>query len=346
MHNRHRIAEAPAKTRHRLRRKRYLGHQHAGGLPLVKHMLDRLQINFGLARAGNAINQHHLTTCPGAGSIDNAKGFPLPGGKGWFRRGSKRAQLHAAHAPAPEKLDGAMLFERLQHTRYRAEFGGKLGHAQFAAAQRLEHCNLLHGVLARHKAIDSGAELYPAIVHLTHFRLLDTPMPIAPANHARHGGRGREQTHARGKRRDVALGQILRAGSAFFVEIRGAKHPDDGLHLGGVDAHPSRITCRVGERNHEADRLPAPEGHQHGATDAHRVIAVGSIGRRIGVGRIERLRGDVEYHGCEFHAHQYSKRPRTRLPQQKNRWVLNGTQRFFDASSKRYRRRPRTGKNP
>ena len=51
----------------------------------------------------------------------------------------------------------------------------------------------------------------------------------------------------------------------------------------------------------EADGLPRPERHEHGAADLDRLVAR-FFRDGVGVRRVERLRGYVQDDGCEFHA--------------------------------------------
>ena len=54
MQQRDRIAEPRAEYAHDLRRKRYFGHEHDGGLADCERFFDAVEINLGLAAAGHA----------------------------------------------------------------------------------------------------------------------------------------------------------------------------------------------------------------------------------------------------------------------------------------------------
>ena len=78
MHDCDRIAETPAKTRNRLRSQGYLGDEHDGALAAGEGILDRLQIHLGLARTGNAVDEHDFPASPPLGVPDNLERLRLP----------------------------------------------------------------------------------------------------------------------------------------------------------------------------------------------------------------------------------------------------------------------------
>ena len=252
------------------------------------------------------------------------------------RRLAERVDRHSAHPAAALHAHDALALQRLERRGHGAELGGQLRHAQLARAQGRHDGRLLDGVLARLEGAERRAGHHPAVVHLAHGRFLQPPIALARAHHARHAARRREQAHARRERRQVALGEPLGACGAFLVEVRLGQRAHDGLEPAQVDAGTRAARARAGilvlgaeavmrfvrrflgvrarpfrncgihlfERHHETHRLPVPERHQHGA--AHQDGQLGCLRRRVfghevGVRRVERLRGDVQYDRCESH---------------------------------------------
>ena len=78
VHDGHRVAEAPAEAPHRLRRERYLGHEHARRAPRGERRLDGLQVHLGLARPGDAVHDHHLARPALPRRIDSRERRSLP----------------------------------------------------------------------------------------------------------------------------------------------------------------------------------------------------------------------------------------------------------------------------
>ena len=255
----------------------------------------------------------------------------LPAGR---QAGSRNAK--AAHPAATLHTHDALTLQRLERRGHGAELGGQLCHAQLARAQGRHDGRLLDGVLARLEGAERRAGHHPAVVHLAHGRFLQPPIALARAHHARNAAGRREQAHARRERRQVAFGEPLRARGAFLVEVRLGQRAHDGLEPAQVDAGMRTAGARAGvlvlgaeavmrfmrrflgvrawpfrrrgarlfERHHETHRLPVPERHQHGA--AHQDGQLGRLrlrvfGHEVGVRRVERLRGDVQYDRCESH---------------------------------------------
>ncbi len=121
------------------------------------------------------------------------------------------------------------------------------------------------------------------------------------AHHARHAAGRREQAHARRQRRDVAFREPLRARSPLLVEVRAAHRAHDALELGRVETCGPIAFGALLDADDEADGLPRPERHEHGAADLDRLVAR-FFRDGVGIRRVERLRGYVQDDGCEFHA--------------------------------------------
>ena len=120
----------------------------------------------------------------------------------------------------------------------------------------------------------------------------------------------REEPHARRQRGDVALREPLGARRALLVEVRAAHRPDDRLDARRIDAELLRLALL--QADDEPDGAPRAERNQDRASHLDgvfggvfdRSLRLGRDG--IGVGSVERLRGDVQNDGGEFHATQYS----------------------------------------
>ena len=217
VHNGHGVAEAPAKARHCLRRERYLRHEHACRVPCSECCLDGLKIYLGLARAGDAVDEHHLPRLACTRCVDSRKRFGLALRKrrlaagneersrrlgrfrtvGRFRRPAGRRNREAPHPPAALDANDALALQRLESDRHRAEFCSELRHAQLARAQRRHDGSLLDGILAGLEPIECRTRHHPAVVHLADGRFLEPPVARVRAHHARHASRRREQAHAR-----------------------------------------------------------------------------------------------------------------------------------------------------
>ena len=222
-------------------------------------------------------------------------------GVGPFRRPAGRRSLEAPHATAVLDAHDALLLQRLERRRHRAELGRQLGHAQLAALEGGRDGRLLHGVLARLEVRERRPRHHPAVVDLPHRRLFETPVASLRAHHARHAAGRREQAHARRQRRDVAFREPLRARSPLLVEVRAAHRAHDALELGRVETCGPIAFGALLDADDEADGLPRPERHEHGAADLDRLVAR-FFRDGVGVRRVERLRGYVQDDGCEFHA--------------------------------------------
>ena len=89
VHDRDQIAEAAAEAAHRLRRKRDLGHEHAGRAPLGKRLLDGAQVELGFARTCDAVDNDHLAAGMLARAVDGREGTILPRRERRLRRGGE-----------------------------------------------------------------------------------------------------------------------------------------------------------------------------------------------------------------------------------------------------------------
>ena len=206
--------------------------------------------------------------------------------------------------------DDALFGKRLEGGRNIAELQGELCSAQVTALEGLEDLLLFDGVFARGEICSSGPQRNPPVVDFPRCRAFQTPIPALRAHHARYTARRCEQAHACRKRRDVAAREPLRAGGALLVEIRMAHGALDVLELGGVKPAGDGIGLAFEKLDHEADHLPPAQGDNDRTAHAYVVIAWFDLFRHaIRIGRVERLRGDVEYDRCEFHALKYT-RPR------------------------------------
>ena len=226
MHDRHRVAEATAEAGNRLRRERDFGHEHDGVATCRERRLDGLQVHLGLARARHAVDEHHLAALRRARLLDRRERLLLTRREARLRRRNerfaRRAALplrHPAHAPAPLNAHDVLIGKRLDGRRHRTELKRELGHAQLASLERVDHRNLLHGVLARREIGRRRSERHPAVVDLAHRRFLEAPAALAHMDETGNAARRREETHARGERRDVALGEKTRAGCPLLIEV-------------------------------------------------------------------------------------------------------------------------------
>ena len=96
MHDRHGIAEAAAEAPYCLRGQRDLGHEHARRATPRKDPLDSLQIHLGLARARDAVDEHHVAVGGIAGGGDGVERLRLARGELRLARGSMRC-VFVAH---------------------------------------------------------------------------------------------------------------------------------------------------------------------------------------------------------------------------------------------------------
>ena len=180
VHDRHRIAEATAKSRDRLRREGDLGNEHNGVASASKHALDRLQVHLGFTGAGDAVDQHDLPLRALDARVHDRKRFGLTCGKTGLRRESRTyallaRQRRASHPPSPLDTHDPLRLKGLHRGGNRAELEGELRHAQIAPTQSLDDRSLLDRVLARGEIFGGGSQRHPAIVNLPHRRLLEAP---------------------------------------------------------------------------------------------------------------------------------------------------------------------------
>jgi hypothetical protein len=246
------VAEPRPEARHRLRGEADLGHEHDRAAAAGQGRLDRGQVDLGLARAGDAVQQQLARRLRRAveGGDDLIHGAPLLGEQ--LGDGGGGVELGAAGTAAQARAarrDQAALLEPAQDPAVGADRRGQLAGRHLAAAQRLEHGPLL-GAEARFggKRLlagdgDLGAQLGPR----------PHPLPARP-----------------GARREHEL-QAARRGRAVLGGDPEAE-PDELGRRPGLErferlGEPLRRQLgALGEADDDAQRAPpAPERHAHDA---------------------------------------------------------------------------------
>ena len=312
-----------------LARSRDAVHEHhvtVGGIASGGNGVERMRLarrELGLRRRGK-----RLRAIAGRQDRVDAKAARFPAGPtpidARYRalRHTRRIFGKPAHAATMLDDHRALRLQGLERGRHRPQLRGQLAHAQLTAAQGLHDRDLLDGIRPGRELLKRRPCDHPSIVHLADCGLLEAPTAVAPVHHARHAARRREQAHTCRQRRDIALGEPQGARSALFVEVRLADGALDCLELARIDAlrplRPAGLPI-FAKRHHEAHGAPVTERHQHRTT--HRdgeiaperaVVAITGafacggeqplLGDCIGIRRIERLRGYVQDHRCQFHS--------------------------------------------
>ena len=262
MEHGHHVAETPAETSHGLRGERDLRHQHDGGASLGEHPLDGLQVHFRLARPGYPVHHHDAAVTGIAGAADAFQGLRLPlreprlgAGDEVFPRTLRCG--HPAQAATMLYHNDSARFQGLERRGDVPIFGGELAHAQRTHLQGCQDSFLFDGPLARLEALRVGTQPDPAVVYLAGCRLAHHPLPVLLANR-RSAARRREQAHAAGKRRDIALRQEAGAFGCGFIEEGLPQYRLDGLRL-GAQRFVDFILALQG--HDEAHGLPMAERH-------------------------------------------------------------------------------------
>jgi hypothetical protein len=143
---RERRREALAKTPDELRRESDLRHQYQGSPALREHARDQVQIDLGLAAAGDAVQQIGAKARkPGADGFDRARLLRVEGKSLRLSLCQRRRRCEERHI---ERLDPAALNETA-HERTRV--GRKRGQLLRAATRLFDEVQQ-HGALARRAA--------------------------------------------------------------------------------------------------------------------------------------------------------------------------------------------------
>jgi len=135
---RHLRAEARPEAPDGLWRERYLGHQHAGVPTALEHRLDRLKVDLGLARAGDAVEHDDLTGPSLECATDRGECLVLSGRELPVARRRLLTNDRITHPPAMLDADRPRRDQSLERSVDRTKIGGQLRHANRAGRERVE----------------------------------------------------------------------------------------------------------------------------------------------------------------------------------------------------------------
>ena len=250
------VAEAGAEAGDGLRGEADLGDQDDRPAAAGERRLDRRQVDLGLARAGDAVEELL------AGRVGLAVERRDEGVDGGLLLGEELRRVDrggeagggggAAHARIAGG-DQAALGEPAQGRAVGADRGGQLRRRHLAALdQRLEHRPLLHPepLAALQRRLAGGQDLGPQLGLRPH-RAAGAAGPGPRRQHQREAARGRRAVLARHP--EAELDQLRR-----------------GARLERLDRlrEPLRRQLRgLGELDHDAEQPPRPERHPHQAAD-------------------------------------------------------------------------------
>ena len=255
---------------------------------------DRAQVDFGLARAGDAVDDDAAARMGPIGSVDRRNRLLLAADE--LRAGCRGKRGYRVfgtlgrppQAASLEDFDGPMLDKGVQRRRHGPVFGGEVGHAQLAGGKSLQDRDLLDRRLARREIGRVRRQPHPAHVDFLGGGLFQTPA-VPAVHHTGNTARRREKADARGKGRQVAFGKEGGAGGAVGVEEGPADYPLDRLHL-RRDTRQGQLVPReqaglafvgLAHLHHETHGPPPAEGHDDGAPHGEVVHAFGhGVGAR------------------------------------------------------------------
>ena len=245
MQHRHLVAETRGETLHRLRRKRDFRHHHDGALSQSEDVRDRLQINLGLAAAGDAVKQQRFL---GRGENAIQRALLLRIERQRFRR-----QNPFVHEGRTELLPGGDLEEpflphQLERGGRGVQFGAELVHPAASQPDDLVVNPLLPGGY-----LDLSGRQGRS----------DEKQFFGPGPRFQHGRRHRCLEHAFDGGGDVG-GEPARKFQQRRAEKRHlVQYPVDRLEFAGKVA--GRLVA--GQLQHEPLRRPAPERNRKKLAD-------------------------------------------------------------------------------
>ena len=267
----HVVSEAATKAPHRLRRERDLGDKHDGTAPARELALDGVEVDLGLARARDAVDEHDVAdsrVCrPGDGgersllAVREASRPRRP-----RARERRRRACRATHAPAVLHGDHTMLEQGRHHGARPRHERRELRHALRARAERLDDALLALGVGTGPKRPALVGERYPAVIDGLGALGHERPVAALLARDA-HGLAGwQHEAQAHGERRCVLAGNPGREASAHLVEGGGREDGPHRLHARPVHAgrgllgKPHHVTHHVAVAKAHKDAAPHEAG--------------------------------------------------------------------------------------
>ena len=135
MQDGHGVAQAGAKFLRHPWGERNLRHQHQGGLPRPQGMLDQPEVDFRLAAAGHAVQEHGRKPAGAQRGDQGLQGFPLLLGQdpGLIRAAGVRPPQGIARHLLPAQPDQSPLLQALQGRPGEGKELAKTGQAQHAS---------------------------------------------------------------------------------------------------------------------------------------------------------------------------------------------------------------------
>ena len=249
------VAEAPAEALHGLGREGDFRHEGDGPLPRVQRGLDGGEIDFRLAAAGHAVQQHDARLGRGHFRADGGERRFLLVRQRRGRRGQDRQpDVGIAADHAFFQRNPALLFEAAQAVEGHAGFLRQRGGGRFAALFQRGPGGGLLGAFLRQRGLflrggrglgaDGGDEL-----------LLELGA-VAAHGGGQHGGDGALE------RGGVVVGDPAREPQHRLVEQR-------QIGGDGLDGLQVREVGLLREADDEAAGAAPAEGHAHDAADPH-----------------------------------------------------------------------------